>query len=1123
MDAGPSQTGSGHAVQTQNFKFGKFTYGGEKRSNDEHKTHKFVKVINKDGDKLDVKKLVQAIKTKWDLKRPNLVISVTGGAWDFPMNRHVREVFRKGIVEAADSTNAVIITGGTNVGVMKYTGTAVKDYKMATGKGKKIVTLGIATWDKLRDDIKKGLNGAISSNTQPELTIQPPKGEEENGTLEPNHSHFILVEHGKMEWGADVPVRAEFEKQIKAMHEQPLGLEDKKIQDSQINCSSTEHATCNHSKARLNNDSAWTPDSSDKKQWIEIDLGVTKLVSEVVTQGNPDDDTWVTKYKVQYKVEKRDKWKFVTDDTEQNKILKFPGNSNRNSKRRNIFPVPIRASFIRLVPTKWKTNISMRFELRGSDDLPVVCILVEGGPNSIQQSCEAVEKGTPVVVVANSGRASDVLAYAFQEAGEKSDDDIENRLKTIIKEDEIAESKNLIKKAVHHSNMLNIYDAKSNIEIDHMILQALMKANITNIGLQVTLAQTWNRIDIVKDEIFRSLGETTDWERYNREIKETISGNFHQALIKNQEGFVKLYLDNGVVILENFITLDELKKLYVETKFKEDERVNEQNVLEKVRREIEDLTTLHFERYPLSSNVKDVGLHNYLQDPYRHLFIFAILNDFEEMAEYFWEEGQEHIASALVASKIYRSQAHMMTATYKEKRERFKKIEKKYDDLAYEVLDACESQSEKSDSPNIVLRNLPNWGEKTCLDLAEISGNRNFIAHSAVQTLLDEEIWSTRDGLNDTKAEKKEECCCIPYGRFIIFYIWSCLDVRTPKGRFCHNAAFYIMFLALFTYVMISDQLSNRWPAGWECFLIVWGITFVTEEIRQMGITIKEMKEYILNQWNWIDIYMLTSFVLGVILRLVNHRHEARIILAFSIFGFYFRLFHKLTFSKYTGPKVLMIGQMLIDLAVFMVILLIVLTGYGVAVQSVLYPHVTDHWTVFKEILYRPYFQIYGELFLEDIQGTADDCACSKNETAISLGATPCPQNTGWGIVFLALYMVFSNVLLLNLLIAMFSHTFDKVEEENDVHWKFLRYSLTKEYFNRPFLAPPLIILVHIYRLTRFCLGNWTPAVMVRKLSEEDDARTIKMEQRCGYEHILSKRRKQREYARYGTICNFHV
>ena len=87
---------------------------------------------------------------------------------------------------------------------------------------------------------------------------------------------------------------------------------------NEIRCSNKNHddtCTCNQTAM---NGSSWTADTSDKDQWIEIDLGITKLVTQVVTQGNPESDQWVTKYKVQYKGEKTDKWEFVTDDAQRN-------------------------------------------------------------------------------------------------------------------------------------------------------------------------------------------------------------------------------------------------------------------------------------------------------------------------------------------------------------------------------------------------------------------------------------------------------------------------------------------------------------------------------------------------------------------------------------------------------------------------------------------------------------------------------------------------------------------------------------------------------------------------------------------------------------------------------------
>ena len=56
--------------------------------------------------------------------------------------------------------------------------------------------------------------------------------------------------------------------------------------------------------------------------------------------------------------------------------------------------------------------------------------------------------------------------------------------------------------------------------------------------------------------------------------------------------------------------------------------------------------------------------------------------------------------------------------------------------------------------------------------------------------------------------------------------------------------------------------------------------------------------------------------------------------------------------------------------------------------------------------------------------------------------------------------------------IPLYSNTFTKVEEENDVYWKYLRYQLAKEYFNRPELAPPFIIFIHVYRMIRYVLDR---------------------------------------------------
>ena len=52
---------------------------------------------------------------RWNLEIPNLVISVTGGAKSFVLKPRLKEVFRRGLIKAAKSTSAWIITGLNSV------------------------------------------------------------------------------------------------------------------------------------------------------------------------------------------------------------------------------------------------------------------------------------------------------------------------------------------------------------------------------------------------------------------------------------------------------------------------------------------------------------------------------------------------------------------------------------------------------------------------------------------------------------------------------------------------------------------------------------------------------------------------------------------------------------------------------------------------------------------------------------------------------------------------------------------------------------------------------------------------------------------------------------------------
>lgn len=59
----------------------------------------------------------------------------------------------------------------------------------------------------------------------------------------------------------------------------------------------------------------------------------------------------------------------------------------------------------------------------------------------------------------------------------------------------------------------------------------------------------------------------------------------------------------------------------------------------------------------------------------------------------------------------------------------------------------------------------------------------------------------------------------------------------------------------------------------------------------------------------------------------------------------------------------------LTDLAFFLVILVVVIFAYGVATQALRYPNDTVEWTLLKDVVYLPYWQMYGELMLDQVEG----------------------------------------------------------------------------------------------------------------------------------------------------------
>lgn len=57
-----------------------------------------------------------------------------------------------------------------------------------------------------------------------------------------------------------------------------------------------------------------------------------------------------------------------------------------------------------------------------------------------------------------------------------------------------------------------------------------------------------------------------------------------------------------------------------------------------------------------------------------------------------------------------------------------------------------------------------------------------------------------------------------------------------------------------------------------------------------------------------------------------------------------------------------MMGKMVKNMIYFVVLLLVVLVSFGVSRQSILHPNEEPSWTLAKNVVFQPYFMLYGEV-----------------------------------------------------------------------------------------------------------------------------------------------------------------
>ncbi|XP_076396365.1 transient receptor potential cation channel, subfamily M isoform X6 [Megachile rotundata] len=1024
--------------------------------------------------------IVQLLCREWNLGLPKLLITVHGGRSNFELQPSLKKVLRKGLLKAAKTTGAWIFTGGTNTGITRQVGDALLLEK--SQRQGRVVSIGIAPWgilDKSHELVTRG--GEVSYDC-----LSSPWSK--YAVLNNRHAYFLLVDNGTGgRYGAEIVLRRRLEKYISNLKLQP---------------------------------------------YTHSSIPVVALVIE----GGTNTIRSVLEY--------------VTD----------------------VPPVPV---------------VVCDGSGRAADLIAFMHKYASEGEGENGENEGPLESMREQLL--------DTIKRTFKVTAEQASQLYSELLQCTRKK--------------HLITVFRITQDRPQ-ELDQTILTALFKSKQLSPAEQLSLSLIWNRVDIARSEIF-VYGQ--NWPAG------ALDQAMMQALQHDRIDFVKLLLENGVS-MRKFLSIPRLEELY-NTKegpsntlgyILRDVRPNIPRgymytlhdiglVINKLmggayrsqytRRRFrviytkvmkrsgghpqhmhrnscvmgsgaryysgsgskQDSLTMSLLAETLPAN-RDTPLFDY---PFNELLIWAVLTKRQQMALLMWQHGEEALAKALVALKLYKAMAHeaaeddLETEVYDELRS----YGKEFENIALELLDYCYRQDDDQ-TQQLLTSELQNWSGQTCLSLAVTANHRPLLAHPCSQIIL-ADLWMgglrTRKNTNlkvvlglvcpfyITRLEFKsrEELQLMPqtqeehlialedekedsdsehgvptgpdvealisnehtttiaketivqengkvltdsddlihraYGIHSDYYdIKNSRPLRlkrklyefytAPITKFWANAIAYIIFLVLFSYCILIHMDDH--PSLAEIYAIAYICTLGCEKVREIATSepatlSHKFSVWAWNMWNPCDAAAIIFFQIGLALRLRHSTLDVgRVIYCVDCIYWYLRILNILGVNKYFGPLVTMMGKMVKNMIYFVVLLTVVLMSFGVTRQAILNPNAEPKLRIIRDIFMEPYFMLYGEVYADNID---PDCGDEP-------GMIPCLPGRWITPAVMSIYLLVANILLINLLIAVFNNIFNEVNAVAHQVWMFQRFTVVMEYEQKPVLPPPLIVVCHIYLLVKYLL-----------------------------------------------------
>ncbi|KAM3615882.1 uncharacterized protein V6R79_009015 [Siganus canaliculatus] len=326
-------------------------------------------------------------------------------------------------------------------------------------------------------------------------------------------------------------------------------------------------------------------------------------------------------------------------------------------------------------------------------------------------------------------------------------------------------------------------------------------------------------------------------------------------------------------------------------------------------------------------------------------------------------------------------------------------------------------------------------------------------------------------------SSKLGKLMCGPFLKFVAhaasFIIFLCLLVLNAADRFGGTS-----LLPNMTSHDHPTQLfrMKTTPFTWmEILIISWVIGKIWEECRD--IWSQDIREYISEPWNLLDFSILSIFMTSFIARLMAFWHAysaqcyvdkhytelsnmtlpfeiqyfqlARInwmpsdpqlisegLYAIAVVLSFSRIAYILPANESFGPLQISLGRTMKDIFKFMVIFVTVFVAFMVGMFN-LYSYYlgakhNDAFTTLEESFKTLFWAIFG---LSEVKSVVINIDHKFIENI--------------GYVLYGVYNIIMVIVLLNMLIAMFNSSFQEIEDDADVEWKFARAKLWFSYFEQ--------------------------------------------------------------------------